>query len=88
MGYRKYESEELSEKVAFYKKLAEKQRRHFLAIEYASMGRGSQRYIAEVFGCCRKTLIKGRKELEAAGEEAIDYSRQRKAGGGAKKKKK
>jgi len=86
MQYRKYGREELSLKVEFYKSLSEKRRRHFLALEYANLGKGSQRYIAEVFGCCRKTLIKGRKELAEAGDAGIDYTRQRKSGGGAKKK--
>lgn len=79
-----YSDEELSLKLAFYKRLPEKQRRHFLATEYTSLGRGSQRYLAKVFGCSRITITKGCIELEA-GE--IDYSRQRKKGGGRKKKK-
>lgn len=87
MRHLKYEAEEQVLKLEYYKNLPEKNRRHFLAIEYASLGIGSQRYIAGVFGCCRKTIIKGRKELEAAGSTGIDYNWQRKAGGGAKKKK-
>lgn len=49
MSYRKYTSEELLLKLGFYRCLPEKKRRHFLAVEYASLGRGSQRYISKVF---------------------------------------
>lgn len=87
MKYIKYDEKEQALKLEYYKNLPEKSRRHFLAIESASLGIGSQRYIATVFGCCRKTIIKGGKELQAAGSTGIDYSWQRKAGGGAKKKK-
>ena len=87
MGYRKYEEQEQILKLEYYKNLPEKNRRHFLAIEYECLGIGSQRYLASIFGCCRKTLIKGCKELRASAGGAIDYGRQRKAGGGAKKKK-
>lgn len=79
-----YSSEELALKLAFYCELSEKKRRHFLAIEYKSLGRGSQRYLAEVFSCSRITITKGCREIEGT---AIDYSRQRRKGGGAKKKK-
>ena len=88
MGYKKYTPKEEALKWEYYKNLPEKSRRHFLAIEYASLGIGSQRYIAGIFGCCRKTIIRGGKELKAAELTGIDYSWQGKAGGGAKKKKK
>lgn len=85
--YRKYSEEEFLLKEKYYESLPEKQRRHFLALEYKSLGRGSQRYLAEMFGCCRKTIRKGCEELNNSEVEPIDYSRQRKAGGGRKKKK-
>ena len=87
MKYTPYSKEELLLKQRYYKNLSEKQRRHFLALEYNSLGRGSQRYIAEVFGCCRKTIIKGNKELLDSASTALDSKRQRKPGGGRKKKK-
>jgi len=81
-----YTAEEQLNKLKYYKSLPEKARRHFLGLEYNSLGKGSQVYISKVFGCARDTIIKGVKELsETEGE--IDYSRQRKAGGGRKKKK-
>ncbi len=81
-----YTEIEIEQKVKHYKSLPEKVRRHFLALEYASLGVGSQRYIALIYGCARDTIIKGGKELSVS-EGEIDYSRQRKAGGGRKKKK-
>lgn len=87
MRYRRYSDEELVLQQKYYKNLSEKQRRHFLALQYKSLGKGSQRYLAAVFGCCRKTIIKGCKELASIKLEDIDYTRQRRAGGGRKKKK-
>lgn len=81
-----YTEEEILRKVKYYRSLPEKARRHFLGLEYGSLGKGSQVYISKVYGCARDTIIRGVKELsEIEGE--IDYSRQRKAGGGRKKKK-
>lgn len=77
-----YSSLEIISKLKYYKSLPEKARRHFLALEYQSLGRGSQRYISSVFGCSRNTITTGSKELE----QELDYTRQRKAGGGRKKK--
>lgn len=80
-----YNESEISTKLKYYKSLPEKSRRHFLAVEYSTLGRGSQVYISNLYGCARDTIIKGVKELsESKGE--IDYTRQRKAGGGRKKK--
>ena len=84
-----YTEEEFSSKLKHYRSLPEKARRHFLALEYSNLGRGSQRYIASVYKCSRDTIIKGSRELQEHDEssEIFDYSRQRKKGGGRKKKK-
>lgn len=87
MKYEKYSAKKQAQKLAYYRNLPEKQRRHFLALEYLTLGEGSQRYVASIFGCCRKTIVKGVKELRLAGDTPIDYLRQRNQGGGAKKKK-
>ena len=83
---RKYETEELSSKIVYYKSLSEKGRRLFLAQEYKSLGRGSQRYMAEVFGCSRITITKGIRKLDQSGS-VLTKGRIRRAGGGRKKKK-
>jgi biotin operon repressor len=80
-----YETDFVAKQHSFYASLPEKQRRHFLALEYERLGVGSQRYLARVFGCSRKTISKGLREL-AEHHYQVDYSRQRIAGGGRKKK--
>lgn len=69
----------------YYSSLAEKQARHFLAMEYYRLGKGSQRYLSEVFGCSRERIRQGLQELSACDFEP-SYDRQRKVGGGRKKK--
>jgi biotin operon repressor len=81
-----YASDFIEKQLNYYRSLPEKQRRHFLAMEYARLGVGSQRYLAQVFGCSRKTILKGWRELAESNYET-DYSRQRGEGGGRKKKK-
>lgn len=81
-----YTAEELDKKLKYYKNLPEKARRHFLAVEYERLGRGSQRYMMKVFSCSHHTIVKGIRELSSEEVEQIDYTRQRKAGGGRKKK--
>jgi len=81
-----YDDSEIGVKVLYYKSLPEKARRHFLALEYERLGKGSQRYLSEIFSCSRKTITKGMKELSESSGELIDYSYQRKKGGGRKKK--
>ena len=73
-------------KQKYYEGLPEKEARHFLGQEYLTLGPGSQRYLAKVFGCSRQTIKKGVDQLTSP-EYVADYSRQRKAGGGRKKKK-
>lgn len=81
-----YESDFLEKQLSYYQSLPEKQRRHFLAMEYERLGVGSKRYLARVFKCDRKTIKKGLRELAESNYE-VDYTRQRRVGGGRKKKK-
>jgi hypothetical protein len=81
-----YSESEKRKHIEYYKNLSEKQRRHFLGMEYKSLGRGSQRYLAEVFKCSRQTIINGVKELESP-DYKMDHNRQRRGGGGRKKSK-
>jgi len=83
----RYANEEMErQKLNYYNSLFEKQRRHFLAFEYLKLGPGSQRYLAKLFGCSRQTIVNGLKELKTS-DFKVDYSRQRKVGGGRKKRK-
>lgn len=81
-----YEDDFLEKQLSYYRSLPEKQRRHFLAMEFERLGIGSKHYLARVFGTARQTIRKGLQELAQSNYEA-DYSRQRGAGGGRKKKK-
>lgn len=81
-----YAPEILKVKQAFYSGLGEKERRHFLGQEYLSLGVGSQRYISRIFECSPDTIIKGFKEVSAS-SFSPDYTTQRAAGAGRKKKK-
>ncbi len=80
-----YESDFIEKQLNYCRSLPEKQRRHFLAMEYERLGDGSKRYVAGVFGCSRQTINKGLREL-AENNYEVDYARQRGAGGGRKKR--
>lgn len=81
-----YETDFLEKQLNYYQSLPEKQRRHFLAMEFERLGIGSKHYLARVFGCARQTIRKGVRELSESNFQ-VDYARQRTAGGGRKKKK-
>jgi hypothetical protein len=85
-SHRKYTEEEVPHLLAFCGGLPEKARRHFLALQYKQLGQGSQRYLAEIFQCSRITITEGLRELESGESSVFDYGRERKAGGGRKKK--
>jgi len=80
-----YTPSELNTKLLYYRSLPEKARRHFLAIECQRLGWGAKSYLALVYGCSRNTIVRGMAELLNS-EFPFDYTVQRKAGGGRKKK--
>ena len=80
-----YKEEVILQKQIYYKGLSEKGKRHFLGQEYLHLSTGSQRYLSEIFGCSRHTIRKGASEIRAS-KGIENYSTQRKAGGGRKKK--
>lgn len=75
-------------KVRYYQGLSEKQQRHFLGMEYIMLGRGSKLYLSKLYQCSRNRIALGYEEilLLQATDGIADYTRQRKIGGGAKKK--
>ena len=81
-----YDKQVLSSLIKYINNLPEKERRHYIAMEYLRLGRGSQRYLAEIFACARQVIVNGVKELQSDDYEP-DYTRQRRKGGGRKKKK-
>lgn len=61
----------------YYETLSEKDRRRYAGIEALKLGRGGVTYVAEVLGCRRKTVRKGRNEvlnLSQAPPSAVDGS--------------
>jgi hypothetical protein len=80
-----YDKQVLVGLIKFINELPEKQRRYYIAMEYKRLGRGSQRYLAETFGCARQIIVNGVKEIEAP-DFNPDYTRQRSKGGGRKKR--
>jgi hypothetical protein len=70
-----------------FSSLPEKARRHYAAEEALKLGHGGVSYLSNLFSIERNTIMKGQKELRTLNEGAvIDYIRQRKPGGGSKKK--
>jgi hypothetical protein len=84
-----YTTEEEVFLLSLYKKYSEKLQRHFLAGERVRLGSRSVAYLCRVYKCSSKRIYAGLAELAeiCEGGETIDYGRQRRAGGGAKKKK-
>ena len=46
-----------------FESLAERERRHYAAVEAAKLGRGGLTYLATVLGCHVKTIRRGQREL-------------------------
>ncbi len=65
--------------------LSEKDRRRFAAIEATQRGHGGITYIADVIGCCTKTIERGIAELEHLKDDPA-AGRVRRAGAGRKKR--
>lgn len=71
----------------FYSRLSEKDRRHYAAMEALKLGRGGTNYISALLSLDKASLIQGKRELTIPAEfEQIPVGRQRRAGGGRKKK--
>lgn len=68
----------------FFLGLDEKQRRRYAAVEAERLGRGGINYIASILHLDRKTIRRGRDELNLIEDPAGD--RVRRPGGGRKKK--
>jgi hypothetical protein len=70
-----------------FRRLSEKDRRQYAALEALKLPYGGTSYISRLFGIDRNTIIQGKKELlEANIYGQIPPGRQRRPGGGRKKK--
>ena len=67
----------------FYESLSEKDRRRYSAIEAEKLGHGGAAYIAEVLGCSRHTIERGRDDLKQLPDDPA-AGRVRQPGGGRK----
>ena len=78
-GYSKELEKQMQE---LYRRLSEKNKRQYAAIEALKLSHGGISYIAKLFGCSRDTIRAGIKELGQ--EDELPGNRNRKAGGGRK----
>jgi hypothetical protein len=69
-----------------YRQLREKDRRRYAAVEALKLGYGGTSYISRLLCVDRKTILEGKKELQVLTPPAQMEGRQRRAGGGRKKK--
>ena len=70
-----------------YNNLGEKQRRHYAASEALKLGYGGISYMSSVLDIERNTIFQGIKELKVLDpSDTTVYNRQRKIGGGRKKR--
>jgi len=66
----------------YFATLTEKDQRLYAAVEALKLGRGGQRYIAELLGCSEKTVSRGLEDLAGLPEQPKPERLQRKPGGG------
>lgn len=66
-----------------YRRLSEKDRRWYAAVESDKLGHGGQQYIAELFGVDSKTIRQGLADLELTEDAAGGKCRKKAAGGSA-----
>jgi len=66
-----------------YNHLNEKEKRLYAAVEAKKLGHGGTKYICQVLGCDKKTILRGIEELNTP--ESIEEQRIRKEGGGRKR---
>lgn len=69
---------------AMYETLGEKERRRYAALEAIKLPRGGIQYLANLFGCSRRTIERGMKELDELPDDPA-AGQQRRPGGGRKK---
>lgn len=69
---------------ALFETFGEKERRRYAAMEARRLPRGGIPYLADLFGCSRRTIERGLEELDRLPEDPA-AGRQRRPGGGRKK---
>jgi len=79
-----YEPDVQQRMCGFFASLSEKDQRRFAALEARRIGRGGIEYVAGVLGCSRRTIERGRNELDELPHDPA-AGRVRRPGGGRKK---
>lgn len=83
-----YEERIEQEMKLYYDTLSEKEGRHYAAVEANKLGYGGISYISRLFGTSRHAIYLGKRELNSPSLMAqIPEGKQRRPGGGRKKKK-
>jgi len=76
-----YYREEVEKQMkAFYRRLSEKDRRRYAAVEAAKLDHGGLQYIAQLFGIDCKTIRQGRADLGLAEDCAGEHCRKKAVG--------
>ena len=75
----------IEQKLEYYKRLNELQRRQYLGLLAQDLGRSGVAEVSEAFGVHAHTIRKGKKEIANLQSAPLSSDRIRKAGGGRKK---
>jgi hypothetical protein len=75
----------IEQKLEYYKRLNELQRRQYLGLLAQDLGRSGVRQVSKAFGVNAHTVRKGKKEVANLQSAPISSDRVRRAGGGRKK---
>jgi hypothetical protein len=85
----KYNQETEQIMLLFYEQLLEKDKRHYASQEAKKLGHGGIKYLGQLLRISQRTIQKGNRELQNPKLYAeIPKGKQRRLGGGRKKKRK
>lgn len=83
----RYNQETELQMLAHFSRLQEKDKRHYVALEALKLGQGGKTYLRQLFGISDYLIRKGIAEIvNQALLDEIPEGKQRRAGGGRKKK--
>ena len=83
----RYNQEIEAQMKQFFSSLSEKDQRHYAAIESLKLGRGGKSYLSQLFQISRYRIRMGEKEIkDSALISQIPVGKQRRQGGGRKKR--
>jgi len=84
----KYKTDVEIQMRTYFNQLGEKDRRHYASVEASKLGHGGRKYISDLLGLSESIIRKGIEELnDPTLLEQIPEGKNRRRGGGRKKKK-